>query len=64
MSSSDYFARVKGAESHRPATPSAGTGKARTEILKANLRAFKPASTPGMVSNSVNKTALHPSGVE
>ena len=59
----DYFARVKGPETIRPATPSAGTGKARTEVFKANLRAYKPTGSK-MVSNSVNKTALHPGGVE
>ena len=59
----DYFARVKGPETIRPVTPSAGTGKARTEVFKANLRAYKPTGSK-MVSNSVNKTALHPGGVE
>jgi hypothetical protein len=63
MSAADYFARVKGGDSLRPTTPSAGTGKARTEVLKANLRAFRPTDS-NMVSNSVNKTALHPGGVE
>ena len=63
MSAEDYFARVKGNDTLRPVTPSAGTGKARTEILKTNLRAFKPTNS-NMVSNSVNKTALHPGGVE
>lgn len=63
MSATDYFARTQGSDNPRPLTPSAGSGKARTEVLKANLRAYKPTD-PNMVSNSVNKTALHPGGVE
>lgn len=63
MSATDYFARSQGSDSIRPNTPSAGSGKARTEVLKANLRAYKPAD-PNMVTHSVNKTALHPGGVE
>ena len=59
----DYFARIKGPETIRPVTPSEGTGKARSDVFKANLRAYKPTG-PSMVSNSVNKTALHPGGVE
>lgn len=56
----DYFERLKSSNSQRPTTPGAGSDKARTEVLKTNLKAFKPT----MVSNSVNKTALHPGGVE
>ncbi|RMD43377.1 hypothetical protein DV735_g1693, partial [Chaetothyriales sp. CBS 134920] len=45
----------------RPVTPGVGeSNQARTEVFKANLKAFRPA----MGSNSVNKTALHPAGVQ
>ncbi|RMZ82333.1 hypothetical protein DV738_g1762, partial [Chaetothyriales sp. CBS 135597] len=45
----------------RPVTPGVGeSNHARTEVFKANLKAFRPA----MGSNSVNKTALHPAGVQ
>ena len=54
----DYFQRLKG--NPRPETPGAPDSKARTEVYKSNLKAFNPT----MVSNSVNKTALHPGGVE
>ena len=63
MSGSDYFSRLKGEASARPTTPSEGTGTARTDVLKRNLRDYKPTG-PKMVSQSVNKTALHPGGVE
>jgi phosphoenolpyruvate carboxykinase (ATP) len=58
----DYFKRAvlstPAASSGRPTTPAAdANSQARTEILKKNLR-------NKMVSNSVNKTALHPGGVE
>jgi len=57
----DYFKRAvlsTPASSGRPTTPAAdANSQARTEILKKNLR-------NKMVSNSVNKTALHPGGVE
>lgn len=47
----------------RPLTPgpgASGDSKGRTELAKKQLRDLKPT----MVSNSVNKTALHPAGVE
>jgi len=44
----------------RPLTPAPGDSKARTELAKTQLRSFNPA----MVSQSVNKTALHPGGVQ
>lgn len=59
----DYFQRLKasGSESLRPQTPGEeGDQKARAEVQKKNLRSYKPT----MVSHSVNKTALHPGGVE
>lgn len=59
----DYFQRLKapGTEGLRPQTPGAeGDQKARADLQKKNLRHYKP----NMVSNSVNKTALHPGGVE
>ena len=46
--------------SGRPLTPAPGDNKARTELAKKQLRDLKPT----MVSQSVNKTALHPSGVQ
>ncbi len=59
----DYFDRLKGSatESGRPQTPAPAEDQAtRSAVAKKNLRAYKPT----MVSNSVNKTALHPGGVE
>jgi phosphoenolpyruvate carboxykinase (ATP) len=56
----DYFKRsvLSSSSTGRPTTPAAdNNSQARTEILKKNLR-------NKMVSNSVNKTALHPGGVE
>ena len=44
----------------RPLTPGPGDSKTRTEVAKKQLRNLKPT----MVSQSVNKTALHPGGVE
>jgi len=44
----------------RPLTPAPGDSKARTELAKRQLRDLKPT----MVSQSVNKTALHPGGVQ
>lgn len=44
----------------RPLTPAPGDDKARTELAKRQLRDLKPT----MVSASVNKTALHPGGVQ
>lgn len=57
----DYFQRLNSSNTGRPNTPAADQSKARTEVLKRNLRSYKPTS---MVSHSVNKTALHPGGVE
>ena len=45
----------------RPSSPSSGTGTARATISKNQLKNY-PQST--MVTKSVNKTALHPGGVE
>lgn len=45
----------------RPSSPSAGTGTARSNVAKTQLKNHQQAR---MVSNSVNKTALHPGGVE
>lgn len=58
----DYFKRLNPVSSAtaRPTTPGPESSQARTEVLKRNLRSYKPT----MVSNSVNKTALHPGGVE
>ena len=59
----DYFDRLKGSgtESGRPQSPAPVQDQAaRSAVAKKNLRAYKPT----MVSNSVNKTALHPGGVE
>jgi len=44
----------------RPATPGPEESQARAEIAKTQLRNFNPT----MVSQSVNKTALHPGGVQ
>jgi len=57
---SDYSARLQATEQIRPHTPSPGTGTARSNLAKTNLRAYSSK----MVSHSVNKTALHPGGVE
>lgn len=57
---SDYSARLQAAHSIRPQSPSPATGTARSTLAKTNLRAFSTK----MVSHSVNKTALHPGGVE
>merc|ERR1712000_362907 len=53
-------ARLQATEQIRPHTPSPGTGTARSNLAKTNLRAYSSK----MVSHSVNKTALHPGGVE
>jgi len=58
---SDYFNRLKNSPAPaRPLTPAPDNSQARADVVKTNLRAFKPT----MVTNSVNKTALHPGGVE
>jgi hypothetical protein len=57
---SDYSARLQATEQLRPHTPSPATSTARTNLAKTNLRAYSSK----MVSHSVNKTALHPGGVE
>jgi len=57
---SDYTAHLKAGLTLRPASPSPGTGQARSELNKVQLRHYNA----NMVSNSVNKTALHPGGVE
>lgn len=44
----------------RPHTPAPGDSTARTELTKTQLQSQKP----NMVSQSVNKTALHPGGVQ
>lgn len=44
----------------RPLTPAPSSSTARTEVTKLQLKNFNPA----MVSQSVNKTALHPGGVQ
>lgn len=61
---SEYFSRLKASEPNiRPISPLPEDNKARSEVAKKQLRAYKPAG-PNMVSQSVNKTALHPGGVE
>ena len=45
----------------RAASPSEGTGTARSNVAKTQLTNHPHAM---MVSNSVNKTALHPGGVQ
>jgi len=45
----------------RASSPSEGTGIARSTVAKTQLKNHPQAT---MVSNSVNKTALHPGGVE
>lgn len=45
---------------HTPGPGASGDSQGRTELAKKQLRDNKPT----MVSNSVNKTALHPAGVE
>lgn len=47
-------------EPGRPNTPAPQGSTGRTELIKKQLRALKPT----MVSQSVNKTALHPGGVQ
>ena len=57
---SDYPSRLKAVQQIRPHSPSPATGTARSELAKVQLRAFSSR----MVTHSVNKTALHPGGVE
>jgi len=57
---SDYSARLTAVHQIRPQSPSPATGKARSDLAKTQLRNY----TSRMVSQSVNKTALHPGGVE
>lgn len=57
---SDYSARLQATHQIRPHSPSPATGTARSDLAKVQLRAFSSR----MVSQSVNKTALHPGGVE
>lgn len=45
----------------RPLTPAPTEDAGRIELVKKQLRDTKPTT---MVSQSVNKTALHPSGVQ
>jgi hypothetical protein len=45
----------------RASSPSEGTGTARSTVAKTQLKNHPQAM---MVSNSVNKTALHPGGVQ
>jgi hypothetical protein len=45
----------------RASSPSEGTGTARSTVTKTQLKNHPQAM---MVSNSVNKTALHPGGVQ
>lgn len=44
----------------RPTTPGPADNQVRSEVAKVQLRNFNPT----MVSSSVNKTALHPGGVQ
>lgn len=44
----------------RPLTPAPGDSQTRTEVNKKQLL----DNNPKMVSQSVNKTALHPGGVQ
>ena len=61
MSSSKDSASKQDEQLKRPLTPAAdSTNKSRTELAKTQLKNSKP----GMVSQSVNKTALHPGGVQ
>lgn len=57
---SDYSTRLTAVHQIRPQSPSPATGKARSDLAKTQLRNFSSR----MVSHSVNKTALHPGGVE
>lgn len=57
---SDYSTRLKAVHQIRPHSPSPATGTARSDLAKTQLRAYSSR----MVSQSVNKTALHPGGVE
>jgi hypothetical protein len=57
---SEYSARLEALQHPRPLTPSPATGKARSDLAKTQLRNYSSK----MVSSSVNKTALHPGGVE
>ncbi|KAH0843999.1 hypothetical protein FOPE_09091 [Fonsecaea pedrosoi] len=56
----DYSTRLQAVHQIRPQSPSPATGTARSALAKVQLRAFSSR----MVSHSVNKTALHPGGVE
>ncbi|OCT53528.1 hypothetical protein CLCR_10862 [Cladophialophora carrionii] len=57
---SDYSSRLQAVHQIRPHSPSPATGTARSDLAKTQLRAYSTK----MVSQSVNKTALHPGGVE
>jgi hypothetical protein len=57
---SEYSTRLEAVQHPRPHTPSPATGTARSELAKTQLRNYSSK----MVSQSVNKTALHPGGVE
>lgn len=57
---SDYSTRLSAIHQIRPQSPSPATGTARTDLAKTQLRNYSSR----MVSQSVNKTALHPGGVE
>ena len=57
---SDLSSRLQAVHEIRPQSPSPASGKARSDLAKTQLRAFSAR----MVSHSVNKTALHPGGVE
>jgi len=57
---SEYSSRLQAVEHFRPHSPAPDTGKARSDLAKVQLRTFSSK----MVSQSVNKTALHPGGVE
>ena len=58
---SGYFGLKTQESGIRPHTPAPQSSTARSNLAKVQLRNFKPNA---MVSNSVNKTALHPGGVE
>ena len=51
---------ISEAVSGRPLTPAPESSTGRTEVTKTQLKNFNPK----MVSQSVNKTALHPGGVQ
>ena len=57
---SDYSTRLEAVHQYRPHSPSPATGTARSNLAKVQLRNFSVK----MVTHSVNKTALHPGGVE